>query len=200
MLWSDAQLVRRLKAGDRAAFESVVEHHYQAVFRQMWHFCHDAEIAADLTQDTFEQVWKSLDGFAGNSSVRTWIYTIAARVWYRWKENNPPANLPIEQWAEILPDSALSPAQHLERSARDASLQRALSQLPAPMRETLVLFYLQNLKYREISEALDVSIGTVKSRLHNGLKQLKALLEQTEAAETQILEGEFSCKTNSNPV
>lgn len=199
MSWSDAQLVRRLKSGDRAAFETIIERHYQSVFRQMWHFCHDEEIAADLTQDTFEQVWKSLDGFAGNSSARTWIYTIAARVWYHWKEANPTVNVPIEPWAEMLPDSALSPAQQLERSALDAALQRALAQLPAPMRETLVLFYLQNLKYREISEALDISIGTVKSRIHNGLKQLKALLETEEAAETQILEGDFSCEPNSNP-
>lgn len=191
MSWSDAQLVRRLKSGDRAAFETVIERHYQGVFRQMWHFCHDEEIAADLTQDTFEQAWKSLDGFAGNSNVRTWIYTIAVRVWYRWKAANPSVNVPIEPWADVLPDCSLNPAQRLEQSARDAALQRALGQLPAPMRETLVLFYLQDLKYREISQALDVSIGTVKSRIHNGLKQLKALLEQAEAAETEILERLF---------
>ena len=200
MPWNDAHLIRRLKAGERAAFETVVERHYQSVFRQLWHVCHDDEIAADLTQDVFESAWKSLDTFAGNSSIRTWIYTIAARVWYRWKTANPHVTLPIDDWADALPDLDLSPAQHLERRAQSAAVQRALLQLPAPMRETLVLFYVQNLKYREISEALDVSIGTVKSRIHGGLKQLKALLEQDEAAETEILGGELQCEPNSKPV
>ena len=198
MLWSDAQLIRRLQVGERAAFEIVVEHHYQSVFRQLWHLCHDSELAADLTQDAFERAWKSLDTFAGRANVRTWIHTIAVRVWLRWKAEHPAVNVSIEAWAEVLPDLALNPAQQLEQSACNAQLQRALGQLPAPMRETLLLFYLHDLKYREIALALDVSIGTVKSRIHNGLKQLKALLEAHEAAETEIIEGEFQCETDSN--
>ena len=198
MLWSDAQLIRRLRLNDRAAFELVVERHYQSVFRQLWHFCHNEELAADLTQDTFEQAWKSLASFEGNSSVRTWIYTIAVRVWYRWKAANSHANLPLDAWTESVADEALNPAQMLEIGALCADVQSGLERLPAPMREALVLFYVQNLKYREISEALDVSLGTVKSRIHHGLKQLKALLQEADATETKILEGDIPCETNSN--
>ena len=56
---SDPQLLRRLKANDREAFEEVVERHYQPVYRQLWHLCGEAEVAADLTQETFVQAWKS---------------------------------------------------------------------------------------------------------------------------------------------
>lgn len=103
MSWNDAQLVRRLKSGERAAFEAVIERYYQNVFGQMWHLCHDTELAADLTQDTFEQAWKSLDTYDGNASVRTWIGTIAIRVWYRWKNANPQYNVPLDDWNETCP-------------------------------------------------------------------------------------------------
>ena len=192
MNWTDGQLVRRLQNNDRAAFEIVVEKNYQLVYRQLWHFCHDAEVAADLTQETFGRAWNSLDTFAGKSSVRTWLYTIAVRCWYRWKENNanPYTNVPLDDWAESVPDEALGPAQKLEVQTMRAQLQDTLARLPSPYRETVLLFYVQNLKYREIAEVLDISLRTVKSRLHEGLKRLKEMLNEAECAEAQILKGD----------
>lgn len=195
MNWTDAQLVRRLQNNDHAAFELVVESNYQLVYRQLWHFCHDAEVAADLTQETFSRAWSSLDTFAGKSSIRTWLYTIAARCWYRWKEGDKPGAL-TDDGAESVPDEALGPAQKLEIQAMREDVQAALHQLPPPFRETVVLFYVQNLKYREVAEVLDVSLGTVKSRLHEGLKRLKVLLDEAAAVENQILQGDFPCQPN----
>lgn len=195
---TNAQLLRRLQNNDSAAFEVVVENHYQRVYRQLWHLCQDAEVAADLTQETFGRAWSSLDAFAGKSSVATWLYTIALRCWYRWKENNSDqkTNVPLSDWAEFVPDEAPGPAQKMEVQAMREDVQLALSRLPSPFRETVVLFYVQNLKYREVAEVLDVSIGTVKSRLHEGLKRLKTILDEAEAIETQILQGDSPCKPN----
>jgi RNA polymerase sigma-70 factor (ECF subfamily) len=198
MIWNETQLLRRLQSHDRAAFEAVVERNYQLVFRQLYHLCHDEEVAADLTQETFARAWNSLDSFAGKSSVRTWLYTIAVRVWWRWKESqqNQKGAVSLDEHAELLPDESLNPAQKLEVRVLREDVQAALRDLPSPFRETVVLFYIQNLKYREVAEVLDVSIGTVKSRLHEGLKQLKVVLQEAEQTETEILQGEIECKPN----
>jgi RNA polymerase sigma-70 factor, ECF subfamily len=181
---SDPQLVRRLKAKDSAAFEEVVERHYQPVYRQLWHLCGDAEVAADLTQETFVQAWKSLPSFAGRSSLRTWISVIAVRVWRRWRQGNERGEtVPLEEVAETLPDPALSPAEALDLHCAQEAVHGALLALPAIYREALVLFYLQGLKYHEIAGALDIPLGTVKSRLHGGLLRMRAALERAPDAE-----------------
>lgn len=198
MKWTDAQLIRRLQNKDPAAFESVVEANYQLVYRQLWHFCGDAEVAADLTQETFARAWSSLDTFAGKSSIRTWLYTIAVRCWYRWKEGRAreQTSVSLDEWAESVPDEAGSPAHKLEVEVTREEVQAALGKLPSPFHETVVLFYLQNLKYREVAEVMDVSIGTVKSRLHQGLRRLKATLKESEAAEKLIVQGHSPCAQN----
>lgn len=198
MNWTEAQLLRRLKNNDRTAFEAVVASNYQLVYRQLWYFCHDAEVAADLTQETFTRAWSSLPTFNGQSSIRTWLYTISVRAWYRWKEANANhrATIPLGEWAEFVPDESSTPAQKLERQALRDDVQTALMHLPSPLRETIVLFYVQNLKYREVAEVLDVSLGTVKWRIHEGLKRLKVALNEAEEVENQILEGDSSCKPN----
>ena len=157
----------------------------------MWHLCHDAEAAADLTQETFARAWGSLDTFAGESSLRTWLYTIALRCWCRWSQNNTrSASGPLDSYAEAVPDQAPGPAQKLELQATRQNVRDALSRLPSPFHEAVVLFYVQNLKYREVAEVLGVPLGTVKSRLHEGLKRLKVMMAEAEAAEAQILQGD----------
>lgn len=202
MIWGDSHLYKRLKAGDPAAFELVVNRYYEAVFQQLWHFCRDREVAADLTQETFAQAWKSLDGFAGNSNIRTWLYTIAVRAWYRWKHSSAkqPIHDVLDEWAELVPDFNPGPAQIAENRERCRSVAQALSDLPSPYHETLVLFYVQNLKYREVSEVLDVSIGTVKSRLHEGVKRLKAALDEPVPLEKDRAQGDYPCDKTLNVI
>ena len=199
MIWGDSHLYQRLKANDGAAFELVVDQHYQAVFGQLWHFCRDREVAADLTQETFAQAWKSLDSFQGHSSIRTWLYTIAVRAWHRWKQNRASqlSYEALDEWAERVPDLSPGPAQVAENRARRREVQRALCELPSPYHETMVLFYVQNLKYREVSEVLDVSIGTVKSRLHEGVKRLRAALDEPASPEEKPNQGDYPCETKT---
>ena len=132
--------------------------------------------------------------------MRTWLYTIAVRVWSRWHESHAreKGDVSIDERAEALPDEAPTPAQKLEVLVLCEDVQAALQQLSSPFRETVVLFYIQNLKYREVAEVLDVSVGTVKSRLHEGLKRLKTVLQEAEEIETQILQGDSQCKPNLN--
>src|SRR5436190_1767785 len=180
MQTGDAELVRRLRGNDRSAFEAVIDRHHRSVYGQLWHLCGDADTAADLTQETFLQAWKSLPTFQGRSAVRTWLATIAVRVWQRWRHGRAAeGHVSLDELADALPDTAPGPAERFESRAEQAQVQAALRGLPPDYRETLVMFYMQGLKYREIAAALEIPIGTVKSRLHNGLQRLKAALGKT---------------------
>src|SRR5688572_20809865 len=79
----EASLLQRLREGERAAFETVVAMHYATVWRQQYFLCGDRDFAADLTQETFIEAWRSIAGFKGRSTLKTWLYTIATRVWRR---------------------------------------------------------------------------------------------------------------------
>src|SRR5438270_7833026 len=109
---SEAQLLRRLRENDRAAFEEVVERHYRSIYQQLWHLCGETETAADLTQETFVQAWRSLHSFQGRSTLRTWLFTIAVRVWHRWKRGgSAEEQVLLEELADALPDLAPGAAQ-----------------------------------------------------------------------------------------
>ena len=173
----DRQLVRRLKANDHSAFEEVVERHYQPIFRQLWRLCGDSDTAADLTQETFVQAWRSLPTFEGRSALGTWLHTIAVRAWRRWHERQPNLDpLPLDALDELLPGEAHDPAGEVEARLQNEEIKAALLRLPPDYREALVLFYMEGLKYREIAERLSIPLGTVKSRLHTGLLRLRAVL------------------------
>jgi RNA polymerase sigma-70 factor (ECF subfamily) len=144
MYSSDRQLVRRLKANERAAFEEVVERHYQPIYRHLWHLCGEAETAADLTQETFVQAWRSLPTFEGRSAFGTWLGAIAVRVWCRsLQQRGTPAPVPLDELAETLVDPTHGPSELYEAHALQDQVLDALHQLPPEYREALVLFYIQ---------------------------------------------------------
>jgi RNA polymerase sigma-70 factor (ECF subfamily) len=186
MAWSDLNLARQLKADIRPAFEATVRQQYQSVYRQLWHLCGDRDLAADLTQETFEQAWRSRESFQGRSSARTWLYTIALRVWHKSRAAGKASrggDTEFGEWTDALPDHEPGPAQRLELRERRRSVACALACLPDEYRETLILYYVQGLKYREVAEVLGVPMGTVKSRLHSGLKRLQDALGADDEVE-----------------
>ena len=73
--WRERQLLKRIRSGDGRAANQLVDAHYEPVYRWLLHLCRHREHAADLTQETFVQVWDGLDGFRGQASLKTWIST-----------------------------------------------------------------------------------------------------------------------------
>lgn len=180
MTTNDADLLRRLRAGERDAFEQTVLHHYESVWRQHFLLCGSRETAADLTQETFVEAWRALPTFKGRSALRTWLHTIAVRVWRRFLAKQPPVPARPEV-LDTLPDrSAATPHQAAEHVLRAQTLACAVLRLPPAQREVLVLCYRQQLSHAEAACALGVPVGTVKSRLHDGLKHLRRLLGPLE--------------------
>jgi RNA polymerase sigma-70 factor (ECF subfamily) len=178
----ERHLIRQMRARERPAFEATIERHYESVYRQHWLLCGDRDLAADLTQETFVEAWKSLPTFSGRSRLRTWLHTIAVRVWHRHLSRlRSAAERPVEMDMEMA-DPGLGPEEIIEERLTQEAVSYALGRLPDEQRETLVLFYRQEMKYQEIATATGVPLGTVKSRLHEGLKRLRRLLHVLEEA------------------
>jgi RNA polymerase sigma-70 factor, ECF subfamily len=178
---NDQKLWKGLRRSDRAAYEAVVDSHYQAIYRQQYLLCGDAELARDLTQETFVEAWKSLAGFEGRSALSTWLYTIAARVWRRRGKVAAEvaarlSGTPLDEMADFLPDAAPDLADALSGKELRVTVRNAVDRLPAVYREAVVLFYAQGMTHTEVADVLGVPVGTVKSRLHEGVRRLQRLL------------------------
>jgi len=179
---ADRDLVAAAAGGDLDAFEKLVQRHQTRLVGYLRGLTNTEVDAEDLAQEAFLRAYRSLKGFRGTSSFRTWLYQIATNVFRHWLEkrrNQAPVNAgsidapppgmdePVEPMGEENPE-----AQHLQRDAID----RALAQLPDDQREAVLLRDVEGFEYREIAEQLGVPLGTVESRIFRGRSRLKELL------------------------
>ena len=179
---ADRDLVAAAAAGDLDAFEKLVRRHQTRLVGYLRGLTNAEADAEDLAQEAFLRAYRSLKGFRGTSSFRTWLYQIATNVFRNWLEkrrNQAPVNAgsidapppgmdePVEPMGEENPE-----AQHIQRDAID----RALAELPADQREAVLLRDVEGFEYREIAEQLGVPLGTVESRIFRGRARLKELL------------------------
>jgi len=185
------QFIERLKRGDAAAFETLVNERSGEIYGLLYRLTENGEEARDLTQETFLRAFQSIVHFRGESDLRTWIYRIAinqARNRWRWwrrrrrdvtvsidaaDANGRPLGLITSLKAVNVPD----PEQNAIANERERALRKALSSLRSVYREAVVLRDIEGLAYEEIATALDISVGTVKSRLARGRQELRRKLE-----------------------
>ena len=177
-------LERRAKEGDQGAFERLVMDNQNRVYSLALRLCGDREAAADLAQEAFIKAWQGLGSFLGESSFATWVYRLATNLcidYLRKKKRRegvePSVSLDDSDsgWAEPA-DRESDPQLVLERSERGRALARGLASLPGWQRQVLVLRELSGLSYQEISQALDVDLGTVKSRIARARLSLRKIL------------------------
>ena len=177
-------LERRAKEGDQGAFERLVMDNQNRVYSLALRLCGDREAAADLAQEAFIKAWQGLGSFQGESSFATWVYRLATnlciyflRMKTRREGVEPSVSLDDSDsgWAEPA-DRESDPQLVLERSERGRALARGLASLPGWQRQVLVLRELSGLSYQEISQALDVDLGTVKSRIARARLSLRKIL------------------------
>ena len=172
---AEEALVRRAQAGDRAAFRSLYQAYQDRVFATAYRIAGDREVAADLTQEVFVKVFEELPGFRFGSRFSTWLYRVAANhAINKASETARHARL-NERVARERPSTAPATPPVHDRFA-DERIQRALDGLSVKLRVVTVLRYLEGLSYEEIAEALDLSVGTVKSRLFLAHATLKEAL------------------------
>ncbi len=187
----DAALVAELKAGSEAAFGLLIGQYQQQIYSLIARSLQDPADAADITQDVFVKVFRSIRSFHGDSSLRTWLYRIALheasnqrRWWTRHKRQEITIDSPLDGdddgqslcLGATLADGRVSPYDHAAQAQLRQRVESALREVPEAFRTVVVLREIEGFAYEEIAEILQVNLGTVKSRLTRGRAALRALL------------------------
>ena len=187
---SEDQFLEKLRRGDALAYERLVGEHSGDVYALLYRLTTDAEEARDLTQETFLRAFQSIDRFRGDSSLKTWIYRIAINQarnrWRWWRRRKRDVTVSLDATDEhrdtplaaTLPsDNSPSPEQETLAHEREAQLRDALQGLRRSYREAVILRDVEGFSYEEIARTLQISIGTVKSRISRGRLELRHQLE-----------------------
>ncbi len=169
---SDAELVARVRDGDRAAFNALVRRHQAVVYRVCYRILGNPEDAADATQEALLRSYRRLDSFRGQSAFKTWLMRLTVNVSLNERERRRPTAPLDDVQAADTPD----PASALARAESALELHRALQHLPPNHRAAVVLRDLEGLSYAEAATALGVPEGTAKGWAHRGRVRLKDLL------------------------
>lgn len=185
----EAQFIERLRRGDVTAFETLVSERSGEIYGLLYRLTENVDEARDLTQETFLRAFQSIGHFRGDSDIRTWIYRIAINQarnrWRWWRRRKRDVTFSLdsnetkshEQLIENLKAATLDPETDTLSRERERLLRKALSTLKAVYREAVILRDIEGFAYEEIAIALDISVGTVKSRLARGRQELKRKLE-----------------------
>jgi RNA polymerase sigma-70 factor (ECF subfamily) len=186
---AEIEFIEKLKAGDAEAFDSLVNRYTAEIYALLWRLTGDPDEASDLAQDTFLRALKAIRGFRGDSSLKTWLFRIAvneSRNRFRWwKRRRRYQTVSLDQPVgesenaihETISCSAASPEEDALRRERERLLEKALLGLPDVYREAVVLFDIEGFTYEQISQTLEVSLGTVKSRIARGREELRKKLK-----------------------
>lgn len=182
---SEATLIARCRAGEQAACEQLVAEHQAMVFQLGCHLLGSRDEAYDLSQEVFLRVFRTIDRFRADASLKTWIYRIAINQASNrrrfWSRRHRLGQVSLDAHVEVHGEpteatDASSPHRILASKELAARLTVALDALPFDQRTVIILREVEGLSYDEIAEALDIAVGTVKSRLTRARQALRASL------------------------
>ena len=174
----DADSEDRLRRGDPRAFEELVIAYQHRVFGVALRMLRNRGEAEEIAQEVFLRVHRTVEDFRGEAKLSTWLYAITSRLCLnRLGSGERRMAREGEESLERLRGDA-DPAAHVERIELEAALQRAITELPEERRIVVVLRDFEGLSYEEIAAALDLPLGTVRSRLHRARTDLKEKLER----------------------
>ena len=176
----ERELIARLQKRDEAAFEELIRQYEKKVYTLCFRMCGNSEDAEEAAQDAFLALWRGIDRFRQESTLSTWIYRLATNACIdtlrRRKKQSGSVSLDDEELFVDAVDPAPQPHEEAERRETQRLLQEGLLSLPAEYRSILLLREIEGLSYSEISAALDLELGTVKSRISRGRTLLRNFL------------------------
>lgn len=174
-----SELLGRLRAGDAGAFEELVIAYQHRVFGVALRMLGSRAEAEEVAQEAFLRVHRSIAGFRGDAALSTWLYAITSRLCLnRLALGERKMSRQGEETLVRLSDDRDNPTTAFERRELAAALHRAVAELADDRRIVVVLRDFEGLSYEEIAEALELEVGTVKSRLHRARMDLKDKLEK----------------------
>ena len=183
----EAAVIAELKAGSEDAYVWLIGEFHQPIYSLVYRVVNDPADAADTTQDVFLKVFRGIKHFHGESSLKTWIYRIALheaanrrRWWFRHKAHETPIDPAEAGQSEFtedrLADPRESPFDKFAHAEVRAAVEQALQHVPQPYRTAVIFRDLEDMSYDEIAEVLQISPGTVKSRITRGRDALRRRL------------------------
>ena len=181
----DEDLMQYFQAGTEDAFSILVDRYSERLMHYLYGFLGDRKRCEDLLQDTYIRVHRNRHAYVRIAKFSTWLYTIAgnlARSEYRKQKRHQTysihsRNRDNEDYEMVIPDETFSPDKYTESALQDERIKNAIRQLSPHFLEVVTLRDLQQLSYREIAEITGLPMGTVKSRINRGRKQLRTILK-----------------------
>lgn len=179
-----ADLVRRCRAGDGAAWEEIVSTFSRRIFNLAYRFTSSIEQAEDLTQEVFVRIFKSLEQYdQKQGDLTNWLMRLARNLIiddYRHRQRNPQNSQAddVEDHTFHLRAVGNSAQKEMERRELRAQIQEAIDKLPADLRTCVILRDIEELTYQEIVDVLKIPEGTVKSRINRGRIELAKILRR----------------------
>ena len=187
---AEDQFLERLRRGEVAAFERLVAEHTGDVYALLYRLTADPEEARDLTQETFLRAFQSISRFRGEANLKTWMYRIAVNQarnrWRWWRRRKREVTVSLDATDErqeqpltatLRDEDAVNPEQETLAREREGQLREALLGLRQSYREAVILRDVEGFSYEEVADTLQISIGTVKSRISRGRLELRRKLE-----------------------
>ena len=179
---SDEELIEACLAGESCAFDVLVARWEDKIRGACWRVLGSEDEAGDVAQEAFLKAYRGLAGFKREARFSSWLYQIAinlCRDRLRRRRTRATVSLDeLEASGPVLVEPRPGAHEVLVREDLAAAVRRAIEALPAEQREAVILKEYQGLTFLEISQALDVPVSTVKTRLYRGLGQLRLRLER----------------------
>ena len=186
---ADELLIERIKAGDMAAYNVMVNRHYDRIFSRVSQLLNNKQDAEEVTQDAFIRAHRGLENFRGDASFSTWLYQIATnlahnRYWY-WFRRKRDQSISLDQpqcedgsltLENVMPCADENPAEAVVTQEFVDRVSACMQYLNNKHKEVLILRNVKNLTYDEIAQQLEISVGTVKSRIARARESLRGLL------------------------
>ena len=178
---SDAELLARYGQGDEAAFREIVSRYKNSLYAFLKQFLNRQELAEDVFQETFLQLFTSRDSFDPSRPLRPWLFTIAAnKAKDALRKSQRVAAIPIGTLSDseemsfddvlnTLSSDSTMPYEELEQGETSARVAQTIANMPENLREILILAYFNKFSYKQMANILSIPIGTVKSRLHTAV-------------------------------
>lgn len=168
------------RQGDSEAFAELVRLYEKRVLALTLRMCRNSEIAAEAAQEAFLAAWQGLKFFREESRFSTWLYRLASNacvdVLRREGRHQGHVSLEDEELNLDVPSALPTPQEEAERRELGEQIEAGLQALPPEYRSVLILRELHQLRYDEIAEAMELDVGTVKSRISRGRKRLRSFL------------------------
>ena len=175
--FQDVELTRRSQAGDAEAFGELVTKYRTKIFIMVYGMVRNEHDAWDLAQEGFVRAWQSIHRFEGRSSFYTWLYRLTRNLTiYSLRRKGLREEVELN---DAISSSLPSPAVNYQRAEIRERVNAALASLSPEHRAVVMLKELEDLQYHEIAELLNLSVGTVMSRLFYGRKKLQSMLRPT---------------------